>query len=555
MPPFILNNTSGTVTDIGSYALAQLSVPKRYLLFLWLQTRGLKVNDFKDISLPYGKLSVRKDDDGIYSGKYIKEGVSDSAEIPVEFEKKTIPEIVTILSAKEIIEPEVAEAKAEEQPILPESEGPEELEESEEVEEIEEEPSEKAVEALSGSNINITINVHKSKKGVTMSDHKFEKNTGLIAGELMKKLRKAGYSTSQIQGAKTLKDLIKDLSEDEQKELMEQLAGQKKEAQKNFSEYKKELDMPEDLESDEKVKKAKAGFQKMIHQFQKTENKEAASRRAFSILKSHYGIEGMKKIKQSLKKSSDRWHDTLGELFPDVFSRVKIKSNKLDDTMPEMRKGGFVDPKQFAKPGNSYLFKMKIYETDREEPAKVEVEKGKEAIKKAVDSWIAKTKNVDVMPIYKAQLVDESPSPDNNESLSADNQGDIDQLKHDNEGPESPSEQQTPVMEPEGSEHMASANGGNEQLQEFADRLNSLAQTTWDNPESSGEMKPEKSEENLGGNGDIEDVQKKDTPEASPESAINAWENEDIDGQGSGTMGKDGLAGKMDDMKEKKEIE
>jgi len=529
--PFVPHETSTSVTDISSHTLSEMSIPEKYKFYVWLKTRGMKVNDFKEVSLPSGVLSLRKDDDGVYSGNFIKSEVSDTGEIPLKFDKKTLPEIVKMLEVKEYIEPASVAS-------LPELE-----EKAEEVERPVEPEQESISVPSSKGDINITINVHKSKGAIMNRNN--EKGRKSLVKDLYEELKKSGHTVKEIKSASNISELISKLPEDRRETFEKRLKNQKT-VKKSFSHYQKEYSLPENLDSDEKIKKGKKAFRRMIKDFCKSEKKEQASRRAFSILKSKYGLEGMKQLKKSFKDTNNSWKETLGDLFPETFALLKVKTNQLDETMPGINKSGApVDPKHFYKASeNAGLYRIPMYEVDREGADKAYQEEVKKADDKAKTDFINSTKNMNVEPIEKSDL---SASPNTSDELSVDGSGENEKLKDNNPGTQDSFPSQTPKMDPDGSHHMDDARGGNDEIQQFAARVNAMMQSS---TQTKPDITPERSENGEAGNGGTDEIQQKTAPSPSPDAETSS-EQSKIEHDGSGGMGRDGKAGAMDKPKER----
>jgi len=497
--PFVPHETSTSVTDISSHTLSSMSIPEKYKFYMWMKTRGMKVNDFKDVDLPSGVLSLRKDDDGVYSGSFVKSEVSDTGEIPLKFDKKTLPEIVKMLEVKEYIEPASIASLPELEERGEDTEAPQPVE------------AENIVVPSSKGDINITINVHKSKGAIMNRNN--EKGRKSLVKDLYEELKKSGHTVKEIKSASNISELISKLPENRREAFQKRLQGQKT-VKKSFTHYQEEYGLPESLDTDEKIMKGKKAFRRMIKDFCKSEKKEQASRRAFSILKGKYGIEGMKQLKKSFKETNTSWRETLGDLFPKTFALLKVKANKLDDTMPEMNKSGaLVESKDFYKASeNIGLYRIQMREENME----------------------------------KSGL---NASPNTGDEPSVDGSGENEKIQSNNPGTQDSFASQMPKMDPDGSYHMSDARGGNDEIQQFASRLNAMMQPQ-PSTQKKSDITPERSENGEAGNGGVSEIQQKTSSAPSPDAG-SSTEQSKIENEGSGGMGRDGKAGKMDGMKER----
>jgi len=397
------NKNVMSLIDTDSHNLSKLSVSEKYIWYLWQRTRGLKANESVDISLPIVNLHLTKDDDGIYSGFVTKiEQASDTIDKPLQIEKRTIPEIVSMLEVKEFIEPVAVENQKEK--------------------EISENVDAVATlvatnETISDKPVTININIQKSEQG----ENKMEPNKSIrdeiiesikkaktsideaiedVKGEeelqdtikklppekrddFLRKLRekkkkedakkcyqkdgkprirrsitkdlsqaliKSGYTTQQaieeVKKSKNINELISKLSPQHQKEFNQRINGQK-ELSRQIEDIKKSVEMPKTLDSDADIVKAKQAFSKCLKELGNIKGKDKASATVYAIFKSVYGVDGMKKIKKSIKQKKETKTKTdksvavkLGDVFAKEFKLMKAK---IGGNQPEEVKKAFIE--------------------------------------------------------------------------------------------------------------------------------------------------------------------------------------------------------------------
>jgi hypothetical protein len=309
------NSTVTSVFDSSSDALAKLATNKKYIYFLWLNVKDLKINEFTDIELPSDiVVHITKVDDGIYSGYITKNYVSEGSEIPFRFEKRTLSEVAQFLEVKQYLEPFIEENKPESTVTIPSSKG----------------------------DINITINVTKSNKERKVQLRKS------ISKDLLETLQKSNLDVNEIVSkAGSIKDIIKSLPLEQRVNFYSRLSTQKK-GKQSIDGIVKSLELPEALVSNEDIKKAREGFKILVERICKSKPMSKASRTAYSIFKNKFGPEQMKLFKKSgkqkIEKSKDQSKVSLGDLFGSQFKMMSVGESEFDSDEKSMKKSFVENP-------------------------------------------------------------------------------------------------------------------------------------------------------------------------------------------------------------------
>lgn len=318
------NQTVTSVIDTNSDSLAQLTVPKKYGLYLHLNTKGMEINDTKDIALPgQFTLHLTKSDYGLYSGYVTKKIADTGSEFPVRFQKKTLNEILKALQVKEII------GDYDNEVIIPKPEI----------------NSDNISIPADKGNINITINIQKSLNKGDLA----VKNRKSISKDLIKALQETGLNAEEVMSkSSSIKEMVGYLPKEKQGKFLSRLHSYSK-FRKSFDKIADELDIPEELKTEEDLFKAKEAFRKCIKVLSKNKSLDKASKTTVSFFKSKFGNSGIKKIRKALKEArkqkiqkSEALKATIGELISEDFRFIEMKKSEYDKEIEPIAKG-FVD--------------------------------------------------------------------------------------------------------------------------------------------------------------------------------------------------------------------